>query len=176
MVGYRVILTVGHPAPVGRRGEGHPDRNPQRPGQVRDGRVGSDEQVEVLEHRRRVQEGPGRFVQPPAQVRDRELAAQRVKLIETGVLLDAEKPHSRNLRQDFVIRQWDRSMLVAAVFRIPLPVDPDLESGDAGKLLLPALDQIGVGQDVRHLGRNGLDGGRGQPRDIHQRAIHFVIG
>ena len=112
--------------------------------------------------------GPGLLVQLAPQVGDRELAPKRIELLETGVLLKAEEPHARHARQRLEELQRDRAVPVARVFRIALPVDPDLESRDARKLALPVLDQVGVREDIGNLGRNGLDRRRRQSRDVHE--------
>ncbi len=73
------------------------DRHSQRSGQVRHGRVGGDEQVEVLEHRRRVHERSGLLVQlaRPRSVTG-NLPPERIELLEPGVFLKAEEPDARD--------------------------------------------------------------------------------
>jgi hypothetical protein len=62
------VAAIQQPAPVGNEGDRDPDGNSQSPGQVGDGRITGDHQVQIHQHGGRVHE----VFQTAAQVRDRK--------------------------------------------------------------------------------------------------------
>ena len=94
MVGYHGLSS--RRSATASQGSSKAPSTPARParGQVGHGCVGCDEQVHACHDRRRVFERASIDVQPAAQLRHLELPGDLRQLLDTVVLLDAEKPYA----------------------------------------------------------------------------------
>ncbi len=170
-VGYHGLSARSRrPAPVAMRRKGHPDRGSQPAAQMRDGRVRSDRQIEVLDYCRGVQK--------------RAVGIQFVSQLEyfertVGELLAAKAPlqaheaHVSLPRDGCKLQQRHRTLHVEQVVRVPLPTDADPQPVSLRQLFAPARDAFGLGMQV------GTPPQLLQPqpehsRQAHQRAIDVV--
>ena len=103
------------------------------------GRIGGDDQVEILHHRRRVHEWTGGFVDFGAEVDDSEVRVFG-DLFGPWSFLQTDKTHAADLGQRGKLPQRDGSLPIEHEFRISLPADPDAKTVVRGEYLAPRCD------------------------------------
>src|SRR5438132_363298 len=89
-------------------------------------RIRSNHQIQMLKHRRRVQESTADFIQLAPQVGDGKTIARSAELFATMALLQAQQLYTRQLGQGRKLLQRDGTMPVAAITGIPLPGESPL--------------------------------------------------
>jgi len=77
-------------APVTSDAQGHPHGNAHPASQVGHRRIRGDNQIEVLQHRRRIHESPGGLIEAAAQIDNVKLLHHRVALFAADAFLQAE--------------------------------------------------------------------------------------
>ena len=92
------VCPVELPSPVGHIRERDPDRPPQRAGQMCHCGVGGDDQVEVVDHGRAIDEGVGTIIEIMAWPLDGHAGRQIVQLIKAVIFLEADKANTWDLR------------------------------------------------------------------------------
>jgi hypothetical protein len=76
---------------------------------VSHGRVGSDEEVQICEHRRRFHERTGLLIEAPPQVFDRKSAREGIELLEPRILPDSTSDSSNESQTDADLEAADVS-------------------------------------------------------------------
>ena len=76
------------------------------------------------------------------------------------------------LSQRREVRQGGRADAVAAIARIALPGNADLETRERGQFPPPALDEVRLSEQVGNRGGNRCHGGAEDPRQAHQRRLN----
>ena len=120
------IVAIEHPAPVGLGRQQAPDRPAECTGQVKDGGIHADRQVELIENRGRVDE----VDQAIAQVHDlaRPFAAVR-QFARLGTDLKAVIGDTGQFEERLEIAQGTRSMAIVQVRRAAGPDQADAQPG-----------------------------------------------
>ena len=114
MVGYQGLSSRSNiQRQSGAMRQRHPDAYAQRAGQVSDGRVGRDHEVQMLHHGGRVEECRV-AIEVVAQIDDRELARQAADLIDARPFLQTDQPHAGHAGQRRKRRKRDRAQTIAA--------------------------------------------------------------
>ena len=117
------------------------------------GRVGADDQVEVLHDRRGVHE----VLQAVAQIQNGEPSRQSLQMIGAEPLLQAHQPHSLQPRQRLESLQRNGTPAIAFVLWIALPDNADLDAVQGLQFLTPVFDQVRFGPQVGGLRRDRLE-------------------
>ena len=76
---------------------------------MRDRGVGSDDEVDILHHRRTIQERIGSRIKIISQALDRELAVRRLHLNRLLILHETDQPNPIDCRKRRETGHWDRS-------------------------------------------------------------------
>src|SRR5205807_1315110 len=90
-----------------------------------------------------------------AEVKKRK-AAERADLLMAWADLQANEADAVHLSQSRKSFQWDGPEAVFRVIRVSLPGNADLVAPNFGELVPPEALQLGIGAQVRSLGRHGL--------------------
>ena len=167
----RAVIALQQPAPVGHQRQRHPHRHAQRAGQVGHGRVGGDDQIQVLHHRRGIDKRSAGFVQRRAQIDQLQLLGQGRQLLVAVPLLQAEQPHAGQLGQGRELGQRNRAADVVGVAGIALPGDAHAQTGVLRQFLLPMRGALALCGQIRDVGRNRLHGGAENGGQAHHRHV-----
>ena len=120
------IFAVQQPPPIGHMRQRQPRGHAQRAGQMRDGGVHGDQQIQVPQHGRRVHKGAARFIQFVRQGHDLQGAGQIVNLFGSQAFLQAEPVDAFQLAQRREFGQRHAPHPVGLVFGTALPRQADL--------------------------------------------------
>ena len=131
-----------------------------------DRRIGRHHQVQIADHRRRLDERAGRFVQPAGQIENRKIDLGH--LLRAKALLQADQPHAAQAGQRRKLCQRNRTPPIGTMIARALPGDADLEAIDPGQVRAPLVGQIGIGRKVGNLAGHRRSQG---VRSTHQRQI-----
>ena len=139
----REIRARGEPAPIRRLAQRQKDRPAERAGEMRDRRVGGDDQIAIGHHRRGVEEGVGAGIEIGTEGFEREARglwapASFIRLIRRtpGIAASPAKPASGILRFRLILH-------IAA----PADADPEALPPDP---LRPGGDPHRLGMQIRH--------------------------
>src|SRR6516225_9977434 len=96
--------------------------------------------IEVLHDRRRIHEGPGRFIQAAAQVHNVKLLHHAVQLLTALAFLETKEANAGQASQGGEVLEWDGTHAIAWKAWIALPGNADLEAGSTFQLTPPLFD------------------------------------
>src|SRR5262249_19795841 len=144
----RTVFALQQPAPFRGPWKQDPNGDGQRAGQVGDGTVDTDDEVEP-------RHGGGDIVERlrvelAAQVRKRE--RDLLNLLRAGAYLQAIKLHARQVGELLKPGQPNGALGVERMRRIALPTDADAQTRKLIQFVAPALDDVRMGRQIRDLG------------------------
>src|SRR5271157_1256813 len=100
---------------------------------MHDRSVAGNDQVEVPHDCRRVHEGPRRLVPVRVEFYGGAAAAPVGKLLAAESLLQVIEANPRKVSEPAEMPQWNRTLPVADILRVPFPRDTHLEIVVAGQ-------------------------------------------
>ena len=108
------------------------------------GRIRTDDQIEVFDDRRGVAEGLGLTVHPVAEIDNVELAAAAGNCSRPSPCCSEISRTPGSVSQGMKLDKRDRAQMIGRIAAISLPGDANLEAVDAGQFRTPLRDQVGV--------------------------------